>query len=437
MEFERKQAAESVRENYGSALTADQERRLNILFLALTVDMGIYQGDSTHVGELVGNMRRMGYRIRLIARRSGKGDAWKDPLFHCVSRSAKPRSELLRLLQLLLSMARGAYYIVRHLRSADLVYSRDRFSLLLAFIPARLLRKPIVYEVNGLTSEQRKMHGKYFLNRIYVKVLETLDKLAFANAISVVCVTDAIRDFYCSRHKRYASKFFTVNNGVSTKYFHPLPMDSDIIELRERLGFDDKDDIITYVGNLSPWQGVEYLVKSAPAVLEKNTSVRFMIIGKGPAYAQCQRLSEELGVSDRFKFVGQVPYSSLGRYVNLSDVCVAPYTRDIPNCPIKIYEYLACGKPVVCSDIPGIDNLRDKNLLVLVEPGNPEALASALLGTLEDMDARRAQRENAPKIIAGYGWAATAERVAEICENAVRKNAGSEQKTAAGSAPSR
>jgi glycosyltransferase involved in cell wall biosynthesis len=237
----------------------------------------------------------------------------------------------------------------------------------------------------------------------------------------VVCVTDAIKNFYSARYPEYANKFVTVNNGVNTKLFHPLPVDKDVSELRARLGFDESDDIIAYVGNLSPWQGVEYLVKSAPAVLEKNPSVRFMIVGKGPTYALCQKLAGELKVIDKFCFVGQAPYTSLAHYINVADVCVAPYTRGIPNCPIKLYEYLACGKPVVCSDIPGIDNLRNTGIINLVEPCNPEALAAALLRVLSDMDARLAQKERGPMFISEYTWAHTAEKVAAVCEGAVAK----------------
>jgi len=403
-------------------MSAVQGERLNVLFLALTVDMGVYQGDSTHVGELTANLRRMGYRVRLVARRSGNHKGWKDPLFHCVSRSPKPPGDFMRLLQLLLSMMRGAYFILRYLGKSDLLYTRDRFSMLLAFLPSRFLRKPIVYEVNGLTSEQRKMHGDYFLNWMYVKLLETLDKLAFINAHSVICVTDSIRNFYCKRYPQLADKFITVNNGVNRKLFHPFLDYKEVFDLRARLGFDESDDIIAYVGNLSLWQGVEYLVRCAPAVVEKNPAVRFMIIGRGPTYDTCLKLAEELKVADKFKFVGQVPYPSLAHYINVADVCVAPYTRDIPNCPIKIYEYLACGKPVVCSDIPGIDNLRKDGLLTLVEPSNPQALASALLSVLADMDGRLAQRENAPAKVADYTWENSAKRVAEICDQTTGVN---------------
>ncbi len=418
MEFEHRKADTTLRERYETAVNAAHDRGLKILFLALTVDMGVYQGDSTHVAELVSNLRQLGHRVRLIARRSGHRTRRPDPLFHCVSRFRKPNSDVMRLLQLLLSMGRGAYYILRHARDSELFYSRDRFSLVLALLPSTLLRRPIVYEVNGLTSEQRKMSGDHLLNRLYIWLLETLDKRAFKNAVSVVCVTDAIKDFYIKRHPQWAEKFITVNNGVSTKLFHPLPIDGEVSELSKRLGFEEGDEIIAYVGNMSLWQGTEYLVRSAPIVAEDNPAVRFMIVGHGPTQSLCEKLAHELGVGDKFKFVGQVPYASLAHYINVADVCVAPYTRDIPNCPIKIYEYLACGKPVVCSDIPGIDNLRSTGALVLVEPGNPEALASALLNVLADMDGRVAQRERGPKAISEYTWANTARKVGAICEAA-------------------
>jgi glycosyltransferase involved in cell wall biosynthesis len=409
-----------MRASYESATSESGGEGLKILFLALTVDVGAFQGDSTHVIELVSNLRYLGCSVRWIARRSGARKMWPDPLFHCVSRKPKPDSDAMRLLQLLMSILKGAYYVLRHAGAADVIYSRDRFSMLLALLPAKLIRKPLVYEVNGLTSEQRKMHGDYILNRLYIWLLETLDKMAFKGAARVVCVTDAIRDFYCERHPDYSDKFVTVNNGVSTRLFYPLPVNDETFELRRRLGFDESEEIVAYVGNLSLWQGIEHLVRSAPKVLAKNPAVRFMIVGHGPTYAQSQKLAAELDVGDKFTFVGQIPYSTLNQYINVADVCVAPYVGDIPNCPIKIYEYLACGKPVVCSDIPGVDNLRPAGVLTLVEPCNPDALASALLRTLVDMVGRAAQRELGPKVASEYTWENTARKVLEVIESAGR-----------------
>jgi glycosyltransferase involved in cell wall biosynthesis len=392
---------------------------LRILFLGLTVDIGAFQGDSTHVVELVSNLRRLGYRVRWIARRSKGRDMWPDPFFHCVSRIPKPGSDALRLIRLLMSMAKGAYYILRYSSACDVIYSRDRFSLLLALPYAKLLRKPIVYEVNGLTSEQRKMHGKGIFNRLYVLLLETLDRLAFRSARRVICVTDAIKNFYIGRYPKRAGKFITVNNGVSTAIFQPLPVNEEVADLRRRLGFEDSDEIVAYVGNLSIWQGIEYLVESAPEVIKKIPGIRFLIVGHGPTYEKALQLVKELGVAERFKFVGQIPYSSLNHYVNVADVCVAPYTWDIPNCPIKIYEYLACGKPVVCSDIPGIDNLRPTGALTLVEPCNAKALSTALIRTLGDMSARAAQRQLGPSVAEEYTWENTARKVGGIIEASV------------------
>jgi glycosyltransferase involved in cell wall biosynthesis len=408
-----------MRASYESAASGNGQNGLKILFLALTVDVGAFQGDSTHVVELVANLRALGYRVRWIARRSDGRKMWPDPQFHCVGRKPKPGGDVLRLLQLLLSILKGAWYVFRHAGEADIIYCRDRLSMLLAFLPARLGKKPIIYEVNELTSERRRMHGDHLLNRLYVWLLEKLDQAAFSGAARVVCVSDAIRDFYRDRHVDYAGKFLTVNNGVSPRLFYPLPVNEDVSALRRRLGFEESDEVVAYVGTLSPWQGIEYLVRSAPEVAAKNPAVRFMIVGRGPTYAASRELALELGVADRFTFVGQVPYSTLNQYVNVADVCVAPYISGIPNCPIKIYEYLACGKPVVCSDIPGIDNLRSTGALTLVEPCNAEALAAALLAALGDMKARAAQRELGPKVVSEYTWEAAACKVAKAVEAVV------------------
>jgi glycosyltransferase involved in cell wall biosynthesis len=286
------------------------------------------------------------------------------------------------------------------------------------------MKKPIVYEVNGVTSEQRKMHGDYLLNRLYVWLLETLDKIAFTNAARVVCVSDAVKQFYSSRFPQLQDKIKVVINGVNTKLFHPLRPDDEIAGLRRRLGFDEGDEIVAYVGNFSLWQGVESLIAAVPMVLKKNPAVRFMLVGEGPTHAACVKLTEELGVSERCAFLGRVPYTSLGSYINVADVCAAPYKANTPGCPIKVYEYLACGKPVVCSDIPGIANLRDGGVLTLVEPDNPEALASALVEVLGNIEARTAQRELGPKAIMEYSWSNTAVKVADICEQAARTARG-------------
>jgi glycosyltransferase involved in cell wall biosynthesis len=327
----------------------------------------------------------------------------------------------MRLLQLVLSVVQCGYYVFRYVRGSDVILSRDRFSFLLALPASKLMNKPIVYQVNGVTSEQRKMHGEHLLNRLYVWLLETLEKTAFKNAARIVCTGYGVRDFYHRRFPQYAEKCDGVTTGFNPKLFRPLPIDDDLGELRARLGFDEQDEIVAYVGSLSAWQGVGYLIESAPAVLKENPDVRFMMVGHGPLGEKYRRLTEELGVNERFKFVGQVPYPLLGQYINLADVCVAPYTRDLPNCSVKIYEYLACGKPAICSDIPGIINLRDSGALILIDPERSDKLARAILETLQDMELRTAQREIGPSIVSEYTWENTAGRIAAICETVAGK----------------
>ena len=138
MGFEHRETARAMRASYESAASGNGQNGLKILFLALTVDVGAFQGDSTHVVELVSNLRALGYGVRWIARRSEGRKMWPDPQFHCVGQTPKPGSDVLRLLQLLPSILKGAWYVFRHAGEADIIYCRDRLSMLLVFLPARL-----------------------------------------------------------------------------------------------------------------------------------------------------------------------------------------------------------------------------------------------------------------------------------------------------------
>ena len=408
-----------MRASYESVMSENAGEGPRVLFLALTVDVGAFQDDSTHVIELVSNLRRLGCRVRWIARQSGDREMWPDPFFHRLSRIPMRRSKLLRPLQNLTSAVRGAFHVFRYCRGSDVIYSRGRLSLTAALLAAKLTRKPIIYEVNGPTTGQLEMYGAGLMNRLSVRLLEKIDKVAFRGVRRIVCSTDAVRDFHCDRHPEFEGKFLTVNNGVNTALFYPLPINDEIAELRRRLGLDEGDEIVVNVGSLSPLQGIECLVRSAPLVLKENPTVKFVIVGSGPTYKQSLRLAKELGVGDRFRFVGQIPYSSLSYYISVADVCVAPCANDIPNCPTEIYEYLACGKPVVCSNIPGVDSLRPTGALTLFEPCNPEALATALLKTLGDMNFRAAQRKLGPSVASEYTWENTARNISEVIETSL------------------
>jgi glycosyltransferase involved in cell wall biosynthesis len=127
-------------------------------------------------------------------------------------------------------------------------------------------------------------------------------------------------------------------------------------------------------------------------------------------------------VSDEFIFTGIVPYEEVSKYISASDICVVP-KRQLKSgySPLKLYEYMACGKPVVASRVEGFTILEQNNAGILVEPENPENIANVIIKLLNDEKLREELGRNGREyVVKNHSWESVAKIVAEVCEDAVR-----------------
>ena len=177
------------------------------------------------------------------------------------------------------------------------------------------------------------------------------------------------------------------------------------------------------MGALYAWQGVEYLVKSAPLVLQKCPEARFLIVGDGQMKQELIELAEQIGVSDKVIFTRMVPYQEVPLYINASDVCVTP-KKPLSSgySPLKLYEYMACAKPVIATRTHGFEILEEYNAGLLVNPEDHQQLADAITTLLKNKELRMELGENGRKyVVEKQSWASVARRVAEACEQAIKR----------------
>ena len=130
---------------------------------------------------------------------------------------------------------------------------------------------------------------------------------------------------------------------------------------------------------------------------------------------------QAMGVMDHFLFAGAVPQDKVVFFINAMDVCVAPFTRKrnerIGLSPLKIYDYLACGKPIVASDINGVGDLLQENEIgIAIRPEDPASLARGVLRALDDNDLAVRCLQRGPAIVKkNFTWQITAQKVAKVC----------------------
>ncbi len=364
---------------------------MNILILALDVDLQRNRGDSIHVNELSAGLRELGHAVRLVTGTSPENVP--IGLEHETRRSST-------LGQILRGRSLAAKW-------ADVIYER-RGSPKVSWVISRLTGVPFVLEVNGVLDDEasrlstsRESWSRWWIRRRMIN-----------DSAKVVAVSAGVQAQLRSAYNLDLEKIAVVPNGANTAIFQPENRDKS----RSILGLKPDDKLVCFVGNLVWWQGVDLLLEAIAQLVPNDRQVKLLVVGDGPDLESLKAQSRALGIGDHVRFEGSVSNSRIPRYIISSDVCVAPFRRGRKASPIKIFEYLACGKPVVTSDIDEVGQfVRDIRGGLVVNPDSADELASAILQLFSDPAEAVAMGARGRAVVAiSYSWQETARRVASI-----------------------
>lgn len=326
----------------------------------VTVDPGIpvfgTKGASVHIQEVVRELIRRGHDVTVHTTRAGRdipddlaGLKVIETRIDADDPGARERAQQEVSARIAARIIAGG---------ADLVYERySLFSTALAEV-AEATGAAGVLEVNAPLIEEQRTH------RVLVDEEAAAKALArqVAAATATVAVSDPVRDWV--RERTGSESVHTVPNGVSITRIVPRP---------EEIG----DPVVTFVGTLKPWHGVADLLAAA-ALAKRPWKLR--IIGDGPERAALEEQAAGLGIEVDFR--GAVAPADMPEQLAGSAIGVAPYP-DLGGeqqqyfSPLKVYEYLAAGLPVVASAVGQLPQILGE-LGTLVPPSDPAALAAAI-----------------------------------------------------------
>lgn len=285
------------------------------------------------------------------------------------------------------------YQKIAHEDDVDVLvvgYSDSRYAVPLARL---LSKKPLVWDAFYSLYDSR-VHDRKWVARWGGKAAYYwfLDWLSVFCADRILVDTNAHADYFARTFGKSRRKYARVFVGTDDALFSP----------REKRGSPDRL-LVHFHGRFVPLQGVPYIVKAA-AIL-KNEPIRFQVIGKGQEYRRARSLAEEYGLRN-IEWKDHVPYGELADWISRADIVLGVFgdtsktQRVIPN---KVYEAVACGKPVISADTPAIRELftNEKDIL-LCKSADERDLAQAILRLRDDHLLR--------KRIAEGGYALFAER---------------------------
>jgi len=277
---------------------------------------------------------------------------------------------------------------VIHAHSMGLCYG-------LGLVKLRMLGTPPVVVTN---------HSSRFLNRFYSDSFSTTLKQRVEGAVPDTVITP-------SEELKKASQAVTsapvveIPNGVDTERFHP-----DVEPELDEYDTEGRFVVLT-TRRFVPKNGMKYLVKSIP---HTDEDVFFLLLGDGPERKQLRRWIEDRGLSDRVAMPGEIPNEEIDEYYALADVSVLPSLKEAIS--ISALESMANGTPVIGTAVGGLPELiKDGANGLIVEPKDPEAIASAITSLANDpvlLD--EMSREARETILANYSWGAIGERTEQI-----------------------
>ncbi len=314
------------------------------------------------------------------------------PLFPPDSAGARLAFQLLRLSYALICLTLLLF------TRAEIIYSRDEFSL--ALLTRWKPRASLAYEAHQFPASRRGA---------------ALQRRVASGVGSVIAITSPLREDLVAQRGADPARAIVAHDGVRRDRFESLPGQ---LRARQSIGWDPSAFIVGYVGRLHTIgldKGVGFLIEALATV----PGASLALVGGPESMAEALRrdwLSRGLP-AERFLYAGQVAPAEVPLYMRAFDVCAmphppAPHFRRHTS-PLKLFEYMAAGRAIVASDLPGWAEVVRDGENALLPPSVDSAAWSAAIARLRDNpDLRRQLGEQAREdALSLYAWDRRAEKI--------------------------
>jgi len=237
----------------------------------------------------------------------------------------------------------------------------------------------------------------------------------FADAL--IAATPVEEEQLVQLYSADATHIHVISPGVDTELFHPIPA----AHAKEHIGLCEDCCIILFVGRIEPLKGVDNLLRAIARIVEREPELReglvVPIIGGDPdrirqddEMVRLRELREELGIGDVVTFLGAKDQDTLQYYYSAAEVVVMP--SDFESFGMVALEAMACGTPVIASDVGGLAFLVQHGRTGYRVPArDPAALAAKITRLLTGAALRRRIGQRATCWAESYAWPRIADRI--------------------------
>jgi glycosyltransferase involved in cell wall biosynthesis len=365
------------------------------------------KGSSIHVQEVIAGLIAQGARVDLFATRL-EGDpppGLENVRLHPLP--TVPRGDSVTREQRALAANHGLQTALLEAGPFDLVYERYSLWSFAGMVSARAMGIPGLLEVNSpLILEEAQHRG--LCDRAGA---ERVAERAFGAASALIAVSEEV-GAHLEQFPEARGRIHIVPNGVNPARF-PVNLEPALLPAPGTF-------TIGFVGKVRPWHGIPVLVDAFEIFHEREPRSRLLIVGEVPEMASLTAELSARGLLEAVQFTGPVAPSQVPGMLASMDVAVAPYPSqsEFYFSPLKVYEYMAAGLPVIASRVGQLVRLIEQDVNgLLCPPGDPIALADAL-GRLQRDPALRHRLGSAARarVLNEHTWNIVAGRILELAQ---------------------
>ncbi len=303
-----------------------------------------------------------------------------------------------------LKASKKKFWEIHNIKPFDLVISQQ------AVVPnlldnVRSSKKiPVVICIQGheglmLLSEVTQIfHHKKGFMRLPKIILSFLyyffrEFIQFHRCDSIIAGSEKVRKSTLIWFKLNPKKVVTVYNGVDQSVFKPAPLISRTV--RDLYDIKENEKVILFLSHITRQKGIDVAIMAFAEILHRKSNLKLMIVGDGDYLPEVKSLVQCLRLETYVIFTGAIDYEKVPGYINAGDILLFPTIRQ-EGLPFIILEAMACGKPVVASNIGGnSDVLEHGKTGLLTKPGSIEEIVKSLERLLDDAGFSRHLAQNA------------------------------------------
>lgn len=296
-----------------------------------------------------------------------------------------------------------------------ILYRLSAFSFMVSSYFYMLRRRhekgTLVYTIDGddwSYAQMSLLPIHYFAEMHGSKPRTVINRLFFRNIAGVITINRLIKENLQKVFSRSPDCVIVEHDAVDATHFLPIPKG----EARKRLGLSNDAKLILYIGRILEWKGLEILPDAAKALADESVTLGIV----GGTREQFEQVTGRSDIPENFVFYGQRAFADMPLWIAAADAVLMTSTarNDLSyrwTSPMKAFEYMACGVPIIAADAPSMREIVSTDNAFLYETDNAQSLTNEIRTVLENRSEAQHRAVAAHEASRAYSWSGRAERI--------------------------